>query len=278
MGLHNWGKTRVTLDHVTDAIERGMDVYLDQYPYEASATDLSALLPDWALDGGKSQALKRLHDPVLRDLISKEIDPKESNFGWNRTHIGTVSNANLKPLEGRSIQEVATSWNMSPMEALLHVLETNEMRVSMIRFGMGPEDIERVFRFPRTLIGTDGGAVAPDGLLATGHPHPRSYGTFAKVLRNFVLDSGWVSLEEAIYRMTGMAAERLKLMHRGKLVEGFYADLVVMNLPEVRDMATFTKPHQISQGFEAVYTNGVKVWDGKRATGAMPGGALRYGR
>ena len=278
MGPHNWGKTHVTLSEVTDVIEGGLDVYLDQYPYEASATDLSALLPDWALDGGKARALERLQDAEARRRIVEEIDPKETRFGWHRTHVGTVSNPIHKSLEGRSLQAIADQWQVAPMDALIKILAENQMRVSMIRFGMGMEDIERVFRFPRTLIGTDGGAVAPDGPLSGGHPHPRSYGTFPRVLRDFVVDKQWISLAEAIYRMTGMAAERLNLLDRGKLQPGYYADLVVMNLDEVRDCATFDNPHQPASGFEAVYTNGVKVWDGKASTGLMPGGAIRFGR
>lgn len=277
MGPHNWGKTRVTLDDVTRAIEAGLDVWTDQYPYEASATDLSALLPDWALDGGKPQALERLRNPGLRRRIIAEIDPKETRFGWHRTHVGTVSNAAYRALEGQSLQAIADQWHIPPMEALLRVLEENQMRVSMIRFGMGLEDIERVFRFPRTLIGTDGGAVAPDGPLSGGHPHPRSYGTFPRVLRDFVLDKQWVSLEEAIHRMTGLAAERLGLSQRGTLQAGSFADMVVMDLSQVRDRATFDDPHQPAAGFTAVYTNGVQVWDGSASTGAMPGVPIRFG-
>lgn len=277
MGPHNWGKTRSTLDRVISAMEDGMDVYLDQYPYEASATDLAALLPDWALDGGKGHALLRLRDPETRARISQEVDPKESRFGWHRTHIGTVSNPEMQDLAGQSLDAIARMWDISPVEALFRVLESNHMRVSMIRFGMGMDDIERVFRYSRTLIGTDGGAVAPDGPLSGGHPHPRSYGTFPRVLRDFVLDRSWVSIEEAIHRMTGMAAERLKLNHRGTLLPGHYADVVVMELDKVRDLASFEAPHQPSRGFKSVYVNGVLVWDGKKAPGKMPGRALRFG-
>ncbi len=276
MGPHNWGKTRITLDHIDQAIVAGQDVYMDQYPYVASATSLTALLPDWALIGGSEKALERLKNTALLTRIIHETERKESRFGWDRTRIGTVREGQDRGLQGRSLARIAEDWGMPPVKVLIKILQDNEMQVSMIRFGMGEEDLERVFRHPRTLIGTDGGGSAPDGPLSQGNPHPRTYGTFPRVLSKFTRDKHWVSLEEAVHKMTGLAAHRLGLKHRGRIAPGFMADLVVLDPDRIDDVATFENPHQTAQGVSQVYVNGSLVWQHNRHTGQMPGRALRY--
>ncbi len=276
MGPHNWGKTAITLDHVNQAIDSGLDVYLDQYPYVASATSLTALLPDWALVGGHEATLARFEDAELLQRIIEETDRKESRFGWDRTRIGTVSEEQERDLQGKSMAEIAQEWNIAPVHALIRILRDNHMQVSMIRFGMGEDDVERVFRYPRTLIGTDGGAVAPDGPLSHGNPHPRTYGTFARVLGEFVRQKQWTTFEQAIYRMTGLAAQRLHLSHRGRIAPGYWADLVLLDKDQVNDVATFARPHQTAVGIINVYVNGQLEWHDGRHTGALWGNALRY--
>ena len=276
MGPHNWGKTRITLEHINQAIASGQDVYMDQYPYVASATSLTALLPDWALIGGAQKALERLRDDTLLRRIMNETEAKESRFGWDRTRIGTVRDGQDRRLQGKSLARIAENWGMAPVTALIKILQDNEMQVSMIRFGMGEEDVERVFRHPRTLVGTDGSGSAPDGPLSQGNPHPRTYGTFPRVLAEFVREKHWVSLEEAIHRMTGLAAQRLGLKNRGRIASGYVADLVLLDSDRVDDVATFENPHQTAEGIHRVYVNGSLVWHDNRHTGRMPGRALRY--
>lgn len=276
MGPHNWGKTRITLEHIDQAIANGQDVYMDQYPYVASATSLTALLPDWALIGGAENSLERFKDEALLQRIMNETEAKESRFGWDRTRIGTVREGQDRALQGKSMAEIAKQWDMPPVRALIKILQDNAMQVSMIRFGMGEEDVERVFRHPRTLIGTDGGGSAPDGPLSQGNPHPRTYGTFPRVLGKFVREKHWVSLEEAIHRMTGLAAHRLGLIRRGRIAPGYVADLVVLDPNRVADTATFANPHQTAEGIYYVYVNGTLVWQDNHHTGRFPGRALRY--
>ncbi len=276
MGLHNWGKTITTLDIIGKAVEAGQDVYLDQYPYLASATTLAALLPDWALAGGPEKTLQRLKDPSILSQIRKDTEKKESRFGWNRTHIGTVSDNGDRRMQGLSIADIAAQRGIVPFDALIQILLENKIQVSMVRFGMGQDDLKRVFLYPRTLIGTDGGAVAPDGPLSRGNPHPRTYGTFPRVLAEFVRDKQWIQFEEAIYRMTGLAAKRLRLRQRGLIKDGYVADLVLLDPDLIQDRATFTEPHQTSRGVHSVYVNGRPVWKNDKHTGDFPGRPLKY--
>ena len=276
MGPVNWGKTATTLDLIDGAIQEGQDVWLDQYPYEASATGLSALLPKWAMAGGNEAVLRRLADRDTRMRIMNETDAVESRFGWDRTRIGTVSNLQSQWMQGRSLQEIAAIWSLSPIETLIRVLEENAMHVSMIRFGIGEEDIKRVLSHPRTLIGTDGSAMAPDGPYAQARPHPRTYGTFPRVLRWFVREKQWLSFEQAIYRMTGLSAFRLGLSDRGVIRPGAKADLVLLDRHRVADKATYAEPHQFSEGIVQVWVNGVSVWRDGTFSGNTPGRGLRH--
>lgn len=276
MGPHNWGKTQRTLRMVDEAIARGHDVFLDQYPYLASATALSALLPDWALIGGRQETLKRFQDPGLLRRIKEETEVKESRFGWDRSRVALGRFDHLGDIDGLSLQDIAEKWDMPPVDALIRVLQETELECGMVRFGMGEEDVERVIRYPRTLIGTDAGAVAPYGPLSQGNPHPRAYGTFPRVLREFVREHGYLSFEEALHRMTGMAAHRLGLADRGYIKPGYVADLVLLNPETVGDRATFEHAHQAAQGIVKVFVAGTEVWNGTDVTGALPGRVLRH--
>jgi len=275
MGPANWGKTSATLLLIDHAIADGQDVWLDQYPYEASATALSALLPRWVMAGGHAAALERLEDPVNRQHIMQETEVMERQFGWDRTQVGSVSRPELKPIQGMSILDVSKLWKITPVEALIRILRENEMRVSMIRFGIGESDMKRVIKHPRTLIGTDGSAVAPDDPYGQSMPHPRTYGTFPRVLRRYVAEWGWLSFEEAIHRMTGLAARRMGFGDRGLIQPGAKADLVLLDPATIADQATFDTPQQLSKGILSVWVNGVMVLKDGMLSGHLPGQSVR---
>ena len=275
MGAPNWGKTETTLAMVTAAKEKGLDVSLDQYPYTASATNLASLLPDWALVGGKEEALKRIQDPVLRAKMRYEIEEKEEAFGWSATRISSVVDSVYSSWQGKTLEEVAATLAIAPIEALFYVLEKTGLQVGMIRFGMDETEVQKVLSYAHTLIGTDGGAVAPDGPLSMGMPHPRGYGTFPRILGHYVREEALLSLPSAIARMTGMAAKRLRLHDRGFLKPGQKADLVLFDPNTVGDRASFDAPHQFAVGIYGVYVNGEMVWQEGKYTGLTPGRALR---
>lgn len=276
MGRQNWGKTEVSLGHIREAAKQGLDVWIDQYPYTASATSLSALLPGWVLVGGPQVALKRIRDPQTRRQILQEVVPKEEFFGWDRTTVSSVANPKLRHWQGVTLADLARRRDEDPGETLLNLLEAAEMDIGMIRHGMDETDVKRVMQYERTLIGTDGGAVGPDGPLATGHPHPRTYGTFPRVLGHYVLQEHVLPFETAIAKMTGLASKRLHLKGRGFIAPGMTADLVLLDRQAIKDRATYDRPHQTSAGIAGVMVNGTWVWRDDRHTGALPGRSIRY--
>lgn len=276
MGRQNWGKTDISLEHIRRAANEGVDVWIDQYPYTASATSLSALLPGWVLVGGAQEALKRIRNPMTRAKILDEVIPKEEFFGWDRTTVSSVANPDLRHWQGITLAELARRRDEDPGETLLNLLEAAEMDIGMIRHGMNETDVKRVMQYERTLIGTDGGAVGPDGPLATGHPHPRTYGTFPRVLGHYVRQEHVMPFETAVAKMTGLASKRLHLNGRGFIAPGMTADLVLLDRQVIRDRATYNEPHQTAVGIHGVMINGTWVWRDNRHTGALPGRSIRY--
>jgi N-acyl-D-amino-acid deacylase len=277
-GRRNWGKTRQTLSLVEEARKRGQDVTLDVYPYTASATSLSALLPPWALAGGTAAALERLRSPEVRARIAREVDQVEAPDGYARTRMTGLRLPAYRRWEGRTIEEMAQALGQPPVEALLDLLLAEELRPGMIRFGMDEEDVERVLRYPWTMVGTDGTAISPDGPGPRAMVHPRTYGTFPRVLARYVRERGVLTLPEAIHRMTGLAALRLGLMDRGRVAPGAVADLVLFDPQAVRDTATFEDPHRFPEGIVGVWVGGQRAVDAGAFTGVQAGKVLRRPR
>jgi dihydroorotase/N-acyl-D-amino-acid deacylase len=278
VGPAYWGKSAETLRLVDEARSRGVDVTIDQYPYTASSTSVTAaLLPSWAQEGGREDILKRLRDPGTRARIKAESvriirmergggDPKNVSLArcdWDTT------------LAGKTLADVTRLRGMAPTvenaaEAALWITEQGGCQG--VFHAIGEEDVERILRHPATMVATDGEIP----IFGRGSPHPRSYGTFARVLAVYVRDRHVLTLEDAIRKMTSFPAQRLGLQDRGVLREGLKADLVVFDPARVRDAATFEQPHQYAVGFSLVVVNGEIVWDGERMTAARPGRVL-YG-
>lgn len=278
-GPRNWGKTEVTLARVTAARAQGQDVTLDVYPYTASATSLSAILPHWALAGGPDAALERFADPDTRARILAEVEASEGKgyAGYDRTRLSGLRADDLRPLEGKTLAEAASVLGKSPGEALLTVLTVERLQVGMIRFGMDEADVRRVLSYPGTMIGTDGSAIAPDGPERERTVHPRTYGTFPRVLGHYVREEHVLTLPDAIRRMTELPAERLGLADRGRIGLGAWADLVLFDPARIADRATFEAPHQVAAGMVGVWVEGVRAADEHGATGERNGRILRRG-
>ncbi len=278
VGPAYWGKSAETLRLVDEARSRGVDVTIDQYPYTASSTSVTAaLLPSWAQEGGREAILQRLRDPETRARIKAESariirmergggDPKNVSLArcdWDTT------------LAGKTLADVTRLRGLAPTvenaaEAALWITEQGGCQG--IFHAIGEEDLERILRHPATMVATDGEIP----IFGRGSPHPRSYGTFARVLGVYVRDQHLLTLEDAIRKMTSFPAARLGLQDRGVLREGLEADLVVFDPARVRDLATFEQPHQYAIGFSLVVVNGEIVLDGERMTAARPGRVL-YG-
>lgn len=272
-GREHWGKTEESLRLVEEGRSRGVDVTFDQYPYIASSTGLAALLPHWAQEGGAERLLERLGDPETRQMIAE--GPVTVTRDWDSVMVALAKNH--PKYEGKTIAEIARLESKGPMDAVFDLLLAEEAQVSIVSFGMCEDDVRRVMRSPNMMVGSDGRAVAPRGILGRGKPHPRYYGTFPRVLGHYVRE-GVLSLQEAVRKTTSMSAQRLGLRDRGLLREGFKADITLLDPAKVRDEATFTDPHRFASGIPYVVVNGAIVVDRSEHTGALPGKALRRGR
>lgn len=258
MGLPMWGKSTQTLSMVDSARAAGLDIRIDQYPYTASQTGISILIPAWAMEGGRYKAFaERCADPILRDSIKQGIiDNLINDRGGGDISRVQFAGFNWKPeLEGKTLKDWALAEGLEPtvengaelvIEAQLH------RGARCIFHAMDEADVKRIMQHPQTMIASDGRLNA----LGKGHPHPRCYGTFLRVLGHYSRDEGVLTLEQAIHKMTGLPAQCLNLTDRGQLKEGFKADITIFNPETVIDKATFSEPHQYPTGIEYVVLNG----------------------
>jgi N-acyl-D-amino-acid deacylase len=289
-GRPNWGRVEQSLALMDAARAGGVDVACDQYPYVASSTGLSSILPKWALEGGRPQLMARLSDPDARARIAEEtrerryVETLEARREWGAPMDGAgwrailvVRCAGDREAEGRLLGDVAEERGVAPLDLALDLLARSRGVVPCVFFSMCETDVRTVMRWPHTMVGSDASCVAPYGSLSKGKPHPRAYGTFARVLGRYVREEGVLTWPEAIHKMTGMPAARLGLAHRGRLEPGAWADVVVFDPRRVADRATFQGPHQYAAGIEHVLVNGVPVVRDGEHTGALPGRVLRRG-
>jgi len=280
IGVGNWGRSIETLKLVDEARKRGVDATIDEYPYTASSTSIgAALLPAWAQEGGREKVVERLRDPGVRADIKSEVvrsiqnergggDPKNvvlARCDWNQS------------LSGKNLAEVTRIRGMEPTianaaEAAMWIVEQGNC--SGIFHAIAEEDLRRILRHPATMIASDGGIP----VFGKANPHPRNYGTFARVLAVYVRDLNTLTLEEAVRKMSSFPAQRLGLTDRGFLRPGLRADLAVFDPARVRDAATFGKPHQYAEGFSTVIVNGRVVLDNGTMLPARPGRVLYHGR
>lgn len=263
-----WGKTKQALKVVEGARDRGIDVTYDQYPYIASSTNLTALLPHWAHEGGPEKMIQRIEDKEARERMKEE---QRITRDWSSV---MVVHAKKHPgYTGKNLEEIAEFEDKTPFNAMCDLLIEEEMQVPAVMFGMSEDDVRRVMRNPIGMVGSDGSAVSPEGVLGQGKPHPRYYGTFPRVLGHYVRE-GVITLQEAVRKMTSAPAQRLGIRHRGLLREGFKADITIFDAENIKDEATFTEPHRYPAGIPYVLVNGKIVIDDTEHTGALPGKIL----
>jgi dihydroorotase/N-acyl-D-amino-acid deacylase len=278
VGQRMWGKSTVTLAMVDSARRAGTDVMIDQYPYTASSTGLSVLIPPWALAGGDSAFRRRLEDPVLNDSIERgivELLVTDRGGGdLRRVQFSRVSWDST--LNGKTLHDLVTRLNIEPtLENAAPVIIDAELKggASMIYHIIDEADVRRIMAHPQTMIASDGRL----NRLGDAMPHPRAYGTFPRVLGKYVREERVLTLEQAVRKMTGMPAARLGLGDRGCLRDGCAADVTIFNAGTVRDVGSFTDPHHHPEGIPYVIVNGVPVVDNGAFTRARPGKVLRRG-
>lgn len=273
-GRRNWGVVQHTLARLEAARASGMDVACDVYPYTAFMTNLAVrTLPAWVQTGAMEEIAERLRDPNVRTRVLAEM--RDLDLDWERLLIG-VARRN-RSLQGRSVAALAREWGVTPQEAVLQILTSEGGVVTGIQFEISEEDMRTVMRFPYTCIASDSGSRAASGPISEDRVHPRGFGTFPRVLGRYVREESVLTWEEAIHKMTGLPASRLRLRRRGVIRPGAYADLVVFNPHRVEDRATFADPIRYPVGICHVFVNGVAVVRNGEETGARPGRVIRRG-
>ncbi len=280
-GRRNWGKVRSTLRMVEEARARGLDVQLDQYPYTAFQTSMAVqFLPSWANVGDNDTILARLTDPEQRAAILADIRANHADWddldSWDSVQIG-VCRSN-RSLQGKSIADISRNKGQNPIETVLDIILEEKNFVSAINFAINEDDIAYVMRHPLTMIGSDAVGTCPRGKMGEDRVHPRSYGTFPRVLGRYVRGMGVLKEAEAIRKMTSMPADRLGLPDRGRIAPGQFADMVVYDPATVEDRATFAESHHFSRGIETVLINGRVAWEHGARANAIPGRVLRKNR
>jgi N-acyl-D-amino-acid deacylase len=275
-GRPSWGKVREALALIDSARAEGLDVMGDVYPYVASSTTLRTLLPDWVLEGGIALMVERLGDPGVRARIRQELQGKAAHLlrGLEWGDIMVASAPSRPDAEGRRLSEIARAWGADPLDAACDLIVSEAGKASVILFQLEEGDLRRAVVHPQVMIGSDGSALAATGELAVGKPHPRSYGTFPRVLGRYAREEGVLSLEQAVHKMTGLPARRLGLDDRGVVRVGARADLVAFDPARVLDVATFEDPHRYPVGIPHVWVNGRQVIRDGEHTGALPGRVL----
>ncbi len=270
----SWGLVSGSLNMLEKARKRGVDITFDVYPYQATATGLSALLPDRVHEGGREKLKQRLNNEETRRKIESELAEKGRRRGWNNILISSTNIQEFKKLEGKSIEQAAAILKMKPAEAVINILAREKARVGMIGFAMCEEDVKEVLAHRLGMVGSDGSASADYGVLRHGKPHPRSFGTFPRVLGKYVREENIMTLERALHKMTGLPAWRLGFQDRGLIREGFAADLVVFRPEEIGDRANFEDPYQYPSGIRQVLVNGEIVIENGEHTDRRPGKRL----
>ncbi len=275
-GARNWHKLDAAFARIENARARGLDVTCDRYPYTASNTHLSALLPDWVHEGAVEEKVARLLDPETRARIRGEIESAHPDAPyWENVRISRVfTEANVEH-EGCTLAQLGERRARAPAEAMLDLLVEERMNVEILIFMMSPGNMRRILQKPYVMVGSDAGAITHEPPLGGGRPHPRNFGTFPFVLGALARDEGLFSLAEGVRKMTSAPCLRLGIADRGRLAVGMKADLVLFDPARIRDECTYERPVAYPSGVEMVVVNGEVVVEGGEHTGARPGRALR---
>ena len=272
-GRPAWGKVSTALQLISDYASRGYDVSADAYPYTASSTSLSALLPKDLREGSREEILRKLSDPRTLERLREGLGGvafEERYVSWSDIMISY--SLKHKEFEGSRLDKIAESLGVDPVQAMIRLLIDDELSTGMILFGMNEEDVARVISHPLVAIGSDGSV----GRFGEGKPHPRRYGTFPRIIARYVREQKLVSLQEAVRKMTSLPARKLGLWDRGLIRPGFKADLVIFDYYRIEDTATYENPHQYPNGIRYVIINGRIVAENKKILrDVRPGKVLR---
>ena len=281
-GQANWPLFDKAVAMVEDARKEGLAISADIYTYPAGATGLNVTIPPWVQEGGFEASLKRMSDPELRKQIILEMNTPSDD--WENMFLapGTPDNIllvgfrseALKPLTGKTVAEVAAMRGTTPEETIMDLIIEDGSRIGTIYFTQSDDIVRKAVALPWVSFASDSSSQAPEGVFLKSNPHPRAYGSFARVLAKYVRDEKVITLPEAIRKLAALPAHNMKIDRRGELKPGYFADVVVFDPETIQDHATFVEPHQYATGMVHVFVNGVQVLKDGEHTGATPGRAV----
>ncbi|HSN51486.1 MAG TPA: D-aminoacylase [Woeseiaceae bacterium] len=282
-GQQNWHLFDEAVKMIEDARAEGLAVTADVYTYPAGSTGLNVTVPPWVQEGGFEASLERMRNPDLRKRITEEMntpsDEWENMFllagSLNNILLVSFRNEDLKPLTGKTLAEVVAMRGTSPEDTIMDLIIEDGSRVGAVYFTQSEDIVQKAVALPWVSFNSDAGSLAPEGAFVKSNPHPRAYGSFARVLAKYVREDQVITLAEAVRKLSGLPAENLRLERRGLLQAGYFADVVVFDPDTVQDHATFVEPHQYATGVLHVFVNGEQVLKDGEHTGATPGRVVR---
>jgi len=282
-GKANWHLFDKAVEMVEAARADGLEITADVYTYPAGSTGLNVTIPPWVQEGGFDESIKRMSDPALREQIIREMNTESDD--WENMFLAVGSPENilmvnfksdaLKPLTGKTVADVAAMRGTSPENTIMDLIIEDGSRIGTVYFTQSEDIVRKAVALPWVSFNSDEASLAPEGVFLKSNPHPRAYGSFARVLAKYVRDEQVITLQEAIRKLSALPAQTMRIDRRGELREGFYADVVVFDPENIQDHATFVKPHQYATGMVHVFVNGEQVLKDGEHTGATPGRAVR---
>ena len=282
-GKANWNKYDEVVRKIDSARTAGLKITTNMYTYVAGATGLDASMPPWVQEGGYEKWAERLKKPKIRKRVLKEMKTQTDKWenlmaaAGNSDNLLLVGfeNDSLRHYTGKTLTEIAKIHGKSPEETAIDMVIADGSRVGTVYFLMSEENLKKQIALPYMSFGSDAASLAPKGVFLNSNAHPRAYGNFSRLLGKYVRDEQIISIEEAVRKLTSLPASNLKIKKRGSLIKGFFADLAIFNPETIQDHATFTDPHQLSNGMIHVLVNGKQVLENGDHTGAMPGRVVR---
>ena len=282
-GQANWPLFDKAISMIEKARAEGLEITADIYTYPAGATGLNVTVPPWVQEGGFEASLERMSDPALREQIIREMNTPSDEWENMFLMAGSPDNilmvgfksAALKPLTGKTVAEVAAMRGTTPEETILDLIVEDGSRIGTVYFTQSEDIVRKAVALPWVSFNSDAASLAPEGVFLKSNPHPRAYGSFARVLGKYVRDEQVITLQDAIRKLAALPAQNLRIDRRGELKQGFYADVVVFDAEKIQDHATFVEPHQYATGMVHVFVNGEQVLKDGEHTGATPGRVVR---
>lgn len=282
-GKRNWAKLPEVLNKIDSLRNKGHNISANMYTYTAASTGLDATIPPTIQEGSTRDFINRLKNPEVRERVLSEMRSPQTEWENFYQLAGSPENIllagfdedSLKHLTGKTLAEISSIRNTDPAETIIDLIIENGGDISSVFFLMSEENVRTKIKVPYMSFGSDARSVAAEGWVLESSTHPRTYGTFARLLGKYVREENVISLKEAIYRLTGLPAKNLKIKQRGKLESGYFADIVIFDPDKIADKATFKEPHQYAVGVHHVFVNGVQVLKNGEHTSAMPGRVVR---